>query len=211
MIKKLLILLFSLFFLSSPSVFADDISDFQIEGISIGDSLLDYMTEDEILKEIELNKNDYLHLKESNKYVEIYSNNQLENNFTTFEYLSFYVKHNETNKYITNKNEKFTILSIRGLIRYVEDFENCIQKSVEIAEVLSRMFLSAEKDEWEGIHGVDPSGRSKTKTISFYIDPNFIDLQCSDYEENFRKEGNYSEGFSISILTKAISDWGSDY
>ena len=55
--KKLLILLFS-FFLYSPSVFADDISDFQIEGISIGDSLLDYMTEDEILKEIELNYDD---------------------------------------------------------------------------------------------------------------------------------------------------------
>ncbi len=54
--KKLLILLFSLFFLSSPSVFADDISDFQIEGISIGDSLLDYMTEEEILEEIERTK-----------------------------------------------------------------------------------------------------------------------------------------------------------
>ena len=40
--KKLLLLLFSLFFISSPSVFADDISDFQIDGISIGDSLLDY-------------------------------------------------------------------------------------------------------------------------------------------------------------------------
>ena len=51
--KKILVLLFSLFFLSSPYVFADDISDFQIEGISVGDSLLDYMTEDEILKWVE--------------------------------------------------------------------------------------------------------------------------------------------------------------
>ena len=50
--KKLLILLFSIFLLSSPSVFADDISDFEIEGMSIGDSLLDYMTEEKILKEI---------------------------------------------------------------------------------------------------------------------------------------------------------------
>ena len=50
--KKLLILLFSLLFLSSTSVFADDISDFSIEGISIGDSLLDYMTEGEILEKI---------------------------------------------------------------------------------------------------------------------------------------------------------------
>ena len=70
--KKLLALLFSILLLSSPSVFAEDISDFQIEGISIGDSLLDYMTEDEILEEIELNNNDYSYLKESNKYAEVY-------------------------------------------------------------------------------------------------------------------------------------------
>ena len=70
--KKLLILLFSIFFLTSPSVFADDISDFEIEGISIGDSLLDYMTEEAILKEIEENKNAYLYLNEPNKYAEVY-------------------------------------------------------------------------------------------------------------------------------------------
>ena len=51
--KKLLTLLFSLFFLlGSPSVFADDISDFEIEGISIGDSLLKYVSVDEIKKNI---------------------------------------------------------------------------------------------------------------------------------------------------------------
>ena len=67
---KTLLTLFVLLF--SSSVLADDISDFEIEGISIGDSLLDYMTEDEILKEIELNKNDYVFLKEPHKYVDIY-------------------------------------------------------------------------------------------------------------------------------------------
>ena len=60
LMKKLLILLFSFLLLSSPSVLADDISDFEIEGISIGDSLLDYMTEDEILKGMEVTKDYYL-------------------------------------------------------------------------------------------------------------------------------------------------------
>ena len=69
--KKLLILLFSILLLSSTSVFADDISDFQIEGISLGDSLLDYMTEDEILKEIERTKDWYQYLSEPNKYSQI--------------------------------------------------------------------------------------------------------------------------------------------
>lgn len=69
--KKILVLLFSFFLLSSPSVFAEDISDFTIEGISIGDSLLDYMTEDEILKEIEKNLDRYYYLKEPSKYAHI--------------------------------------------------------------------------------------------------------------------------------------------
>ena len=72
--KKLLVFLFSLFFLSSPPVFADDISDFSIEGMSVGDSLLDYMTEDQIVEEIELSLSfdDYYYLREPNKYAEIY-------------------------------------------------------------------------------------------------------------------------------------------
>jgi len=41
--KKLLAILVLGLFLTTPSQ-ADDIRDFQIEGISIGDSLLDYMT-----------------------------------------------------------------------------------------------------------------------------------------------------------------------
>ena len=45
---KTLLTLFVLLF--SFPVFADDISDFQIEGMSIGDSLLDYMSEEKILK-----------------------------------------------------------------------------------------------------------------------------------------------------------------
>ena len=48
--KKLLVVLILIFTLQTPSQ-ADDIRDFQIEGMSIGDSLLDFMTEAEIKKE----------------------------------------------------------------------------------------------------------------------------------------------------------------
>ena len=50
--KKLLgIVVIGLMFISSPSK-ADDISDFEIEGMSIGDSALDYFSESEIIKNI---------------------------------------------------------------------------------------------------------------------------------------------------------------
>ena len=54
--KKLSTFLFLIFFSFSALSFADDISDLEIEGISIGDSLLDYFSEKEIKKEIERNK-----------------------------------------------------------------------------------------------------------------------------------------------------------
>ena len=53
--KKLSICLFLILFSFSALSFADDISDFQIEGMSIGDSALDYFTEEQIQK----NKKDY--------------------------------------------------------------------------------------------------------------------------------------------------------
>ena len=52
---KLLILISILIFSLQSWTKADDISDFEIEGISIGDSLLDYYD----INEIEINKRDY--------------------------------------------------------------------------------------------------------------------------------------------------------
>jgi len=190
----------------------DDISDFQIEGISIGDSLLDYMTEDYILKEIERTKDTYLNLKKPNKYAEVYSNNRLDNNLTTFEYLSFYVKNNATNNYITNKNEKFTILGIRGFTRYVEDFESCMQKRDEIVEILSKMFPNRQKTKVFFEHGLDPSGNSIVDEISFNFDlGGEIEAECIDFEETFRIKNNYSEGFGVGIKSGEVKSWMSNH
>ena len=100
--KKTLIILVLLF---SSSVFAEDISDFEIEGMSIGDSLLDYMTEEEILEEIELSLslNEYFYLKEPNKYVEVY----LYKDFPTYDTVTFFVK---------NNSEEFDIIDRRILV-----------------------------------------------------------------------------------------------
>ena len=47
--KKFLAILILIFTLQTPSQ-ADDIRDFQIEGVSLKDSLLDYFSEEEIQK-----------------------------------------------------------------------------------------------------------------------------------------------------------------
>ena len=202
--KKLLVILFSFFLLSSPSVFAEDISDFSIEGMSIGDSLLDYMTEEEILKEIELTKDWYSYLNEPNKYVEVY----LFKDFLTYDMLSFFIRNNSTNKYMSNKNEKYTILSISAMISYEEDFDNCIVKRDEIAETLSGMFPDAQKRSYSRAHRGEPSGKSILDAINYLLDSGeTVDIQCVNFEETWRIKNNQTEGISLGVDSKEIVNW----
>jgi hypothetical protein len=207
--KKLLALLISIFFLYSSSVFADDISDFQIEGMSIGDSLLDYMTENEILKEIEnrIDLNQYYYLKEPIKFIEIY----FYNNLQTYDQVAVFIKHN-SNKYVVNKNEKYTIVSIRGMTTYNEDFDSCIQERNQVVEILSTIFPNAIKTESVFAHQAEPSGESSVDGVYYNFDSGVeIDASCNNWIESFRIKNNYSEGLSISISTKEINDWIRDY
>ena len=47
---------------------ADDIKDFEIEGISIGDSLLDYFTKNEIQKEM---NSEFVYEYPGNKFIKV--------------------------------------------------------------------------------------------------------------------------------------------
>ena len=123
----LLILLFS------SSVFADGISDFEIEGMSIGDSLLDYMSEDEIKREIELNKGRYQYLENSDKFVDVYKYDRLK----TYDEMFFFVKPDD---------ERYLIYDINGVIDFTNDFNGCKKKQQEITEVFSKIFADTIKD-----------------------------------------------------------------
>ena len=205
---KLLLLLFSLFFLYSPSVFADDISDLQIEGISIGDSLLDYMTEEKILKEIERTKDWYLHLKEPYKYASVY----LRGEFLNYDYLGFIIKNSSSNTYVSNKNEKYTILSITGETEYIENFDGCIQKRDEIAEIFSKSFTNA--DRFQEIREIpsDPSGKSIVDQVDFVFDSgNSVMVYCTDYDETIRLKNVWQEGLVVVLMLDEINEWVSDY
>ena len=206
--KKLLILLFSLFFLISPSVFADDISDFQIAGISIGDSLLDYMTEEEILEGIEETKDWYSQLKDPYKYSHVF----LDKDFPTYDGVITFIENNSTNQYITNKNEKYTILYINGVTNYIEDFDSCIEKRDEIEEVVSKMFPNTSK--WEDFyeHSADPSGNSIVDGVFFAFDSgDEIEVSWDNFEETFRIKHQWGEGLNVVISFKEINDWMRNY
>ena len=131
--KKLSTYLFLFLFSFSTPSFADDISDFEIEGISIGDSALEYISLEEIQKEIKRTKSGYEHLKNPYEFGEVYLRNK---EFQNYDLMSFFVK---------TDNEKYKISAIRGLIHYNDDIEGCINKKNEISNSLSNMFKDVKK------------------------------------------------------------------
>ena len=149
--KKLSTYLFLILFSFQTSSWADDISDFQIEGMSIGDSLLDYFSEDEI-------ENGKIYFYKNKKMA---SFGKKVTSFETFEAFQVHFK---------DDDKKYIIESIDGMISYKNNIEDCYKKMDEIVEELSSIFKDAYKNETKTrIHPADKSGKSKFTDAQFIL------------------------------------------
>ena len=194
--KKLSAYLF-LFVLSfSIPSSADDIKDLQIEGISIGDSLLNYISKKDILSEIQKNKPAYNYLNDD--FGEVY----LRNNIEKYDYLSVFVK---------QKDKLYTIYSIAGLIMYDNKLEQCLAKQEEIEKEFSSMFTNTKINSYTLKFDWDPTGNSTSQNVEFvFSSGNFIEINCTKYEKNLKIKNNWSDGLQVTINKKEIRDWFSN-
>ena len=191
--KKLSTYLFLILFSFSASSFSSDISEFEIEGISIGKSLLDYMSEEKIKTKIKETRYIYSYLNEDFGEVYLYEGLQI------YDYMSFFVKPND---------EKFLIYEVRGLISYIEDLNGCHKKQNEIVEEISKIFEDAKKSERSFKSRHDPSGKSTKDKVKFTFNSgDEIQVVCSNWEENLRIKNNWGEGISVVISTNEVLNW----
>jgi hypothetical protein len=145
--KKLSIYLFLIFFGFSAPSFADDIQDFEIVGMSIGDSLLDYMSEKEIKENVGF-------VYEDKKFtVSVYNKSSEMYDLIGIEYKS--------------KDKKYKIHGVQGMIDFPNNIEGCYKKQDEIEKEISSMFTESKKKDW-GILKLDFGGEGSTyKPITF--------------------------------------------
>ena len=191
--KKLSTYLFLILFSFSAPSFADDISEYQIEGISIGDSLLDHLSKEEIITEIERNKFIYNYL--TDEFGEVY----LDGNFDTYDRLSFFVK---------PKDKHYTIYSIKGSISYDDKLEECFAKQKEIEKEFSSIYKYAKKSKKTFEFDWDPTGESVTHNIMFRFDTgDQIEVNCAKYKKSLKIEKNWKDNLQIAIHTKETLDW----
>ena len=115
---------------------AEDVMDFEIEGMSIGDSLLEYMEENKIIEEINDETISYYY---ENDYVAI-STWEIKNNFKIYDDVGVILKINDN---------KYEIYALEGTLYMNEnsDIKECYEKQNKITSDIKNSFnLNIEPD-----------------------------------------------------------------
>ena len=134
--KKFILLIFFLVLNLHFSIKAEELSEFEIEGISIGDSLLDYFSENEIEKKIN-SSNTFFYNKD---YMSI-SLSYKTGKFKVYDDVGAILKQND---------KQYKIYSLEGtLIIESENIEDCYKKQNSIAKEIEKIIDSKYKrDLW---------------------------------------------------------------
>lgn len=167
---------------------ADDIKDFQIEGMSIGDSLLDYFNEKEIKKSkrydhtnTDWNNDKMFQLRTGKKgpYTEI----------------MFALKKND---------QKYIIYGISGVVKMKDNISDCYPKLKNVSEELKVLFPNAKIKKGEVKHKQDKTKKSIVKYFDFnFSSGDLVSLECYDWSKKMK----YWDNFRVRISSDEYLDW----
>jgi len=181
--KRLILTLILIFSFQSWTK-ADDIRDFQIEGMSIGDSALDFATKSEIVS-LKNSYKDKGYIYNSKKFYSITFRNHP--NLNTYENIQFILKDND---------KKYKIYGILGVIEYIENITQCYDDLDIIETDLDKIFTNVDKNPRERrVASGDESGKSTIESVAYFIQKDIVIASCADWSENT----NIADALRVSI------------
>ena len=189
--KKLSTYLFLILFSFSAPSFADDISEFQIEGMSIGDSLLDYFTEETIKK----NTSKEVSEVRTKKFYDV---NLFElSHFETYDIVQITLKFNDKN---------YKIYGVDGIIYFKNKIKDCYKKQQEVNKEFSEDFEYVEKGERGTIDHPDYDGATTNDIFFLLKTGEVLMINCTDYSNKDNEAGD-EDLFRIGLWTKELNEW----
>ncbi len=191
--KKLSTYLFLLLFSFSAPSFADDISDFQIEGMSIGDSLLDYFSEEQIK-----NQKQETQYPSSDKFIiYTFNNSQQNKSFDDFEiYDAITID-------IMKDDKKYVIEALSGALKFKNSIDDCHEKKLEIEKELSTLFKNAKTRKTKMKKFLDKSGESLSFTTDYILSTEDVaQITCDDWSEKF---ASFPDVLMLNLMSKKYS------
>ena len=178
----------------SSSVIAQDISDYEIEVINVGDSLLDFLSKIEIQ---EYTKHNYYPGSDKR--------------FLTVEFYkgdTEIIKKYDALQIIFKNNDKNFIIYGLTAAYFLENMSQCIEETNQIIKGLEISIKDYEKIEIDFIHPRDTSGKSIVKGYDYNLSLyDFIQVACYDWSD----EMQYSDNLRIEISHSEFTIWRDDY
>ena len=190
--KRLPLYLFLILFtLQTPSQ-ADDIRDFQIEGMSVGDSLLDFMTENEI----EMNKMNYEEEEEQgSKFYTINYTGKKE----TYKLVEITLKKND---------KKYEIYIVRGGF-FIDDLTECKDKKNKIVKEIKSLFKNAIFYEGKQKHYYYKDSTQYISQFTFKPSNHESDnvrVECMIYGKKSKKKYGYDNNITVMSQSGIVFD-----
>ena len=166
---------------------ADDVRDFEIEGMSIGDNLLDHFTKKYInsLQTETYPKSDKFYVVDGS-----FKNSELYDGFQ-----------------VALKKNDFTVYGITAGIFY-DNMKNCLTHKNKVESEISNIFKSSKKFATEGKHDADPNGNSYMHQTQYsLLKGGLIAIECLDWSDEITDKYNWQDNFSISFYSNEYEDF----
>ena len=184
---SVLILIFSL----QSFTKADDIRDFEIEGMSIGDSLLDYVDKSQL--------KDFVYPYPNKKFKGVLFKH-LSNEYDA---IQFSVKDND---------DKFIIHNISAKLYFPNKYKECLEKMILITEafnsVISDTTRTQVKNNIKRSEVSDPSGKSIWSYRAYYFeDGSSAQVFCTDWSEEISKNKGYIDELKAAFYSEEFSEF----
>ena len=175
---RLFLTVLILFFSLQSWIKADSISEFELDGLSIGDSLLDIFS----TKTIEDNKAKYYK----------------DNTFGSMTFSALDKKYDQIQVSWKTSDSKYRIVSICAVINQTS-MNECYKKMKKVSKELAQFFDKKPKKQ---VSHPNPFGLYTYITIPF-DNGDEVSISCYDYEDKY----DYIDVFRINIDNKEFRNW----
>jgi hypothetical protein len=179
--KRLLLILILTFSFQSFCK-AADISDFEIEGMSVGDSLLDFYTQDEI------NTNYY---PESNKF------------YYSFFKIDDSTKYSEIQVKMKDKDKKYIVYGLRAGKMFPNKINECLKEKDKLIDEFKEIIGKyVEPENYPKYKHSDSYPNSFVHTTQFEFKNNdLIRIFCMDWSTKVSEDNGWMDNLSLEIQT----------
>ena len=182
-IKTYLLIFF--FLILNNHIKADDIRDFEIDEMSIGDSLLKYFSKTKITNALK----NVIYYPGSKKMKIILLLPEINSSYEAYDF------------HILDNDPNYKIQSVKGRLKI--SLNECLKKKKVVVNELEKIFYGVKKNEYENYYNYT-YGNSKAYLTDFNLNDGSVRVWCANWDKNDKTviKNNWHDTLNVSISSK---------